>query len=105
MFLVNSKDTMVFFSNEFVFHVSIIQFLNHVIIVKTKVLLPQAYVTKRKIFRIRTEILKPNIKILQISYLEVSSTIILAIHQGHCQSCPDNNGTMHNAVKHYFLST
>jgi hypothetical protein len=45
MFLVNSKDTMVFFSNEFVFHVSIIQFLNHVIIVKTKVLLPQAYVT------------------------------------------------------------
>jgi hypothetical protein len=36
---------MVFFSNEFAFHVSIIQFLNHVIIVKTKVLLPQAYVT------------------------------------------------------------
>jgi hypothetical protein len=45
MFLVNSNDTNVFFSNEFAFHVSIIQFLNHVVIIKTKVFLPQAYVT------------------------------------------------------------
>ena len=44
MFLVNWKDTSVFFfNNEFAFHISIIQFLNHVIIIKTKVLLLQTW--------------------------------------------------------------